>query len=206
MKYVEELMKISTRAEVFLVAPRVQVERTAQDPALGPATAPVEIVAFGDFQSNEYARFARAFGKVRDTFGDRVRIVFKHLPALGPESATIAEAAACANAQGKFWAYHDAVLAQAGPVDTARLKQVSSDVGLNRPGFDACLDRGEFGGVIRHALDDAERYAIASSPSFLVNGRLAPAPPPFLPPFDFFKRIIEEELLRQASGASPTGR
>jgi len=206
MNYVEELMKVSTRADVFLVAPRVEVDRTAQDPMLGPATAPVEIVAFGDFQSVEYARFAQAFGKVRDTFGDRIRLVFKHLPALGPESVKVAEAAACAHAQGKFWAYHDAVLAQAWPLDTARLKQVSIDVGLNRPAFDACLDRGEFGTVIRRALDDAERYAIMSSPSFLVNGRLAPTPPSFLPPFEFFKRIIEEELLRQAKGASPAGR
>jgi protein-disulfide isomerase len=206
MNYVEELMKVSTRADVFLVAPRVEVDRTAQDPTLGPAAAPVEIVAFGDFQSVEYARFAQAFGKVRDTFGDRIRLVFKHLPTLGSESVIVAEAAACAHAQGTFWAYHDAVLAQAGPLDTARLKQVSSAVGLSRPAFDACLDRGEFGNVIRHALDDAERYAITSSPSFLVNGRLAPTPPSFLPPFEFFKRIIEEELLRQARGASPAGR
>jgi protein-disulfide isomerase len=206
MNYVEELMKVSTRAEVFLAAPRVQVDGAAEDPTLGPATAPVEIVAFGDFQSVEYARFAQAFGKMRDTFGDRIRLVFKHLPALGPESVTVAEAAACAHAQGKFWAYHDAVLAQPGSLDAARLKQVSSDVGLNRPAFDACLDRGEFGRAIRHALDEAERYAIVSSPSFLVNGRLAPTPPSFLPPFEFFKRIIEEELLRQARGASPAGR
>jgi len=39
---------------------------------------------------------------------------------------------------------------------------------------------------------------VKASPSFLVNGRLAPEPPPFLPPFDFFKRIIEEELSRLA--------
>jgi protein-disulfide isomerase len=206
MNYVEELMKVATRAEVFLAAPRVQVERTAQDPTFGPAAAPVEIVAFGDFQSLEYARFAQAFGKVRDTFGDRIRLVFKHLPALGPESVSVAEAASCAHAQGKFWAYHDALLAQPGLLDAARQRQVSSDVGLNLPAFDACLDRGEFRGAIRHALDEAERYAILSSPSFLVNGRLAPTPPSFLPPFEFFKRVIEEELLRQARGASPAAR
>ena len=206
MNYVEELMKVSTRAEVFLAAPRVQVDRSAQDPALGPAAAAVEIVAFGDFQSVEYARFAQAFGRVRETFGDRIRLVFKHLPALRPESVAVAEAAACAHAQGKFWAYHDALLAQAGPVDAARLKQVSIDVGLDRPAFDACVDRVEFGSAIRHALDEAERYAIVSSPSFLVNGRLAPTPPSFLPPFEFFKRIIEEELLRQTKGAPLTGR
>ena len=205
MSYVEELMKVSTRAEVLLAPPRVRVEHTAEDVALGPATAPVEIVAFGDFQSLEYARFAQAFGKVRDAFGEKVRFVFKHLPTLGPESFSAAEAAACANAQGRFWAYHDAVVTQPGRLAPERLKQIAGGVGLDRRAFDACLDGGTLKEPIRRALQEAERYAVTASPRFLVNGWLAPPPPPFLPPFEFFKRVIEEELLRVAR-ARPGGR
>ncbi len=202
MNYVEELMKVSTRAEVFLAPPRVRVESTSQDVALGPAKAPIEIVAFGDFQSLEYARFAQAFGKVRETFGEKVRVVFKHLPALGPESFGAAEAAACANVQGRFWAYHDAIVTQPGRLDSDRLKQVAADVRLDRRAFDACLDGGTFKDAIRRSLEEAERYAVTASPRFLINGWLVPAPPPFLPPFEFFKRVIGEELARVARGAS----
>lgn len=205
MSYVEELMKISTRADVLLAPPRVRVERTSQDVALGPANAPIEIVAFGDFESLEYARFAQVFGKVRDSFGDKVRFLFKHLPALGPESLDAAEAAACANAQGRFWAFHDAVIAQPGRLGSDRLKQIAGDVGLGRPAFDACLDGGTMKDPIRRALREAEGYAVTTSPRFLVNGWLAPPSPPFLPPFEFFKRIIEEELVRVAR-AGPSGR
>ncbi len=206
MTYVEELMKISTRVDTFLEAPRVPVERSAQDVAEGPVNAPVQIVAFGDFQSARYAWFAQTFRKVRDTFGDRVRLVFKNLPALGPESAAAAEAAQCANAQGKFWPYHDALLTQTEALSSTRLQQTATAVGLNRTTFDACLDEGTFRTVIRLAMDEANRYGLQSSPSFLINGRLAPDPPPFLPPFDFFKRIIEEELSRQAKDAAKTVR
>ena len=202
MNYVEELMKISTRAEVFLVPPRIEVERTAQDAVIGPDTAPVEIVTFGDFESAEYARFALVFSRIRETYGQRVRLVFKHLPVLGPESMQIAEAAACANAQGRFWPYHDAVLGRPGPFPSDRLKQIATEVGLDRRAFDACLDGRTYSSVIRQALQEAERYAITSTPSFLVNGALAPPPPPFLPPFEFFTRVIEEELQRQARAAS----
>lgn len=201
MNYIEELMKVSTRADVFLAPPRVRVDLTAQDATLGPAAAPVDIVAFGDFQSPEYARFAAAFGKVRDTFGDRVRVVFKHLPALGPESVLAGEAAACANAQGKFWAYHDALVTQQVALRSDRLKQIAGDAGLDRRAFEGCLDRGTFTDAIRRAVAEAERYGVRSSPAFLVNGALAPAPPPFLPPFEFFKRIIEEELARRTPAA-----
>lgn len=195
MNYVEELMKVSTRAEVFLARPRVRVEPASQDVVLGPAAAAVTIVAFGDFESLAYARFGQVFGKVRETFGDRVRFVFKHLPVLGPESVDAAAAAACANAQGRFWAFHDAVVAQPGRLGSDRLKRIAGDLGLDRRSFDACLDGGTFKDSMRQALLEAERYDVTASPAFLVNGGLAPASPPFLPPFEFFKRLIEEELL-----------
>ena len=194
MTYIEELIKVSTRVDTFLAAPRVQIERAAQDATIGPASASVEIVAFGDLQSPEYARLAQAFGNVRNTFGDRIRLVFKHLPALGPESVAAAEAAACANAQGKFWEYHDRLIAQPGEVGSARLAQAATAAGIGRDTFDPCVERGQFRDAIRQAMDEADRYGIERSPSFLINGRLAPPPPPFLPPFDFFKRLIEEEL------------
>ena len=198
MNYVEELMKVSTRAEVFLAPPRVQIERAAQDAALGPEGAAVQLVAFGDFQGMAYAKFAQVFGKVRDTFGDRVRVVFKNLPVLGPDSIAAAEAAECANAQGMFWPYHNRLVAQPGRIDAARLKQTAADAGLNREAFDACVDRGAFRAMVQDAIDEAGRYGVKASPSFVVNGRLVPEAPPFLPPFDFFKRIIEEELSRLA--------
>jgi protein-disulfide isomerase len=204
MSYLEELMKVSTRSTVFLEAPRVKVERSAQDPVLGPADSPIEIVAFGDFDSAEYAQLAQAFPRVRDTFGDRVHVVFKNLPMIGPESLAIAQAAACAHAQGKFWSYHDAIIKRTGPIDSAQLKQLGRDVGVsNRGTFETCIDRDEYEPAMRRALIEAERYAIQSSPSFLVNGRLAPAPPPFLPPAEYFKRLVEEEILRQSKAAQP---
>ncbi len=202
MNYVEELMKVSTRAEVLLVAPRISVERTAQDAALGPATAPVEVVAFGDFESEGYAALARAFTQVREMFGDRLRLVFKHLPVLGPESAAVAEAAACANQQGQFWAYHDAIISQPGPFSGPRLKQIARDAKIPLAPFDACVDEGRSRPVIQQAIEEAARYGIEDSPSILVNGRLAPAPPAFLPPLQYFKRIIEEELQRQTKDAA----
>ena len=70
-------------------------------------------------------------------------------------------------------------------------------VRANRAAFDACVERRQYQSVIKDAIDEAARYGIKSVPSFLVNGRLAPDPPPFLPPFDFLKRVVEEELSRQ---------
>jgi len=193
MSYVEELKKVSTRADIVLDAPRVTIVPEKNDISLGPQTAPVDIVAFGDFQSPEYARFARSFSRVRDTFGERIRLTFRNLPTLGPESETAAEAALCANAQGKFWPFHDALVTQ-GPITLQRITDSAATAGVNRDTFNHCLERREFRDAIRAGLNEANGYGIQASPSFLVNGRLAPAPPPFLAPYDYFKLLIEEEL------------
>lgn len=200
MAFVEELMKTSTRAELRLAAPEVTIALSALDPVLGPASAPVEIVVFGDLQSPDYVRLAVAFATVRDTFGARVRIVFKMLPAFGPQSVSAAEAGACAHAQGKFWSFH-AAAAQPSVLDARRLSAIPGEAGLERRAFDECMKRGEFRDHARHGVAEASRYGITTVPSVLVNGRLAPAAPPFLPPFEYLKRLIEEELQRQAQAA-----
>jgi len=201
MSYLEELTKVSTRADTLLTPPQVEVEHAADDPALGPATAPVEIVMFGDFQSAAYARVALALPRVRDLFGARVRFVFKHFPANDPASIAAAEAAACANLQGKFWAFHDTLLGQAGALDAGRFKSVASAAGIDRSTFDPCVDREQTRDRIGLALEETRRYDLPGSGSLLVNGRLAPEPPAFLPTFEYLKRLVEEELARQARSA-----
>lgn len=201
MTYIEELIKVSTRADIVLTAPRVDVQRLADDPALGPASAAVELVIFGDFQNPTYARYALSLPRVRDLFGARLRVVFKHFPINDPASIAAAMASACANLQGKFWPFHDKLLGEAGALDAARFKTVAADVGLDRPRFDGCVDREETRDRIGQAIEETGHYALPGTPSLLVNGRLAPDPPPFLPPFAYFKRLVEEELARQAREA-----
>lgn len=201
MNYLEELTKVSTRADILIEPPTVAVERRADDPSLGTPSAPVELVMFGDFQNPTYARDALTMPRVRELFGARLRVVFKHFPADDPASVAAAEAAACANAQGKFWPFHDALLGQAGALDAARFKKVAADVGADRARFDTCVDTNAMRERIGRALEETRRYDIAGSGAVLVNGRLAPDAPAFLPPFEYFKRLVEEELARQAKQA-----
>ena len=199
MNYLEELTAVSINAELALDPPRVAVERTAQDAPLGPESAPVELVVFGDFQSADYGRFAAAFNRVRETYGDRVRLVFKHLPPPDrPAAIQAAQAAQCANLQERFWPFHDGLLSRPAVLNAFRLRQAAGEAGLDTARFDACLADGATRRTILDALEEALRYGLHASPSFLVNGRLAPEPPPFLPATEFLTRLIEEELLQES--------
>jgi protein-disulfide isomerase len=195
--FIEELSKVSTRAEILLEAPRVLIERSPEDIALGPGTAVVNIAVFADFQSAEYARLARAFSKVRETFGDRIRFVFRNRPTLDVASVAAAEAALCAHAQNRFWPYHDALVGAGG----TGIHEAAATAGLNSASFTTCVERRDFKDAIGRANAEADRYGIDAIPSVLVNGRLAPSLPPFLAPYDYFKLLIEEELGRVAAAA-----
>lgn len=203
MAYVEELVKTSTRREILLTAPTVQVQRSELDPVLGQPTAPVELTVFGDLQSPDYVRLAQVFTRVLGTYGARVRLIFKLLPAYGAQSVSAAEAGVCAHAQGRFWSFHDAA-ARPAMLDARRLKAIPEEAGLTQPAFDRCLAAGPDPARLARATAEAARYGISTTPSLLVNGRLAAPPPPFLPAYEYLTRLIEEELQRQALAARKT--
>lgn len=205
MAFIEELVKTSTRRDIVLAAPLVRVETSALDPVLGAPSAAVELVVFGDLQSPDYARLAQVFARVLGTYGTRVRLMFKLLPAFGAQSASAAEAGACAHAQGRFWAFHDAA-ARPATLDARRLRAIPAEVGLDQAAFDRCLAAGTYRGRPALATAEAARYGITATPSLLVNGRLAPPPPPFLPAAEYLSRLIEEELQRQVTAARPRPR
>jgi protein-disulfide isomerase len=202
MAYIEELVKTSTRRDIVLAAPLVRVESSALDPVLGAPSAAVDLVVFGDLQSPDYARLAQVFARVLGTYGARVRLVFKLLPAYGAQSDSAAAAGACAHEQGRFWAFHDAA-ARPATLDARRLRAIPAEAGLDQAAFDRCLAAGTYRARPEQATAEAARYGITATPSLLVNGRLAPPPPPFLPAAEYLSRLIEEELQRQVTAARP---
>lgn len=79
-------------------------------PAQGNANAPVTIVEFADFQCPFCERFYTQTEKqIIDTYvkTGKAKFIFRNYAFLGPDSTTAAEAAYCANEQGKFWQFHN---------------------------------------------------------------------------------------------------
>jgi protein-disulfide isomerase len=151
--------------------PLVQLISTDDDPARGPANAPVTIVEFTDFQCPACAAMQPVLDEVLKTYGDKVRFVVRDFPLIMHANAKkAAEAANAANAQGKFFEYTALLFKRQKALDVPSLKKYASEIGLDRARFDAALDSGSFAAEVRHDISDGEMYGIESTPTIFING------------------------------------
>ena len=192
-EYVGELRAKAT-VKVLLDPYRLDVV-AGDDPAKGPATAPVTIVEFSDFQCPYCARVGPTLKRVEEVYGEKVRIVFSDFPLLQihKDAAKAAEAGTCAAEQGKFWPLHDKLFANQAKLTVADLKQHAKDAGLDAAAFDQCLDSGKQTAEWNEDLKDGERYGVTGTPAFFVNGRLLGG----AASFEKLAEVIDEELSRK---------
>ena len=189
--YVNRL-KASTPVAMTLDPPRVAVSDGGR-PAKGPANAPVQIIEFSDFECPFCFRANPTVAQVMSTYGDRVRLVYRHLPLPNhPNARPAAEAAACANDQGRFWEYHDRLFANQSKLSTPDLKQHAADLGLDTAKFNACVDSRRFQKDVDADMDAAQLLGVSGTPHFFINGRALSG----AQPFEAFKAVIDEELQR----------
>jgi protein-disulfide isomerase len=192
--FVGELRKGGPAVRMVLDAPRFNVTVAPDDPSLGAANAPVTLVEFSDFQCPFCLRVAPTLKRLRQTYGDRIRIVWKDFPLtqIHPEAFKAAEAAHCARDQGKFWEYHDVLFANQQALQPESLKKYAADLGLNTGTFNTCLDTAKYGDRIQEQMGIGNGLGVGSTPSTFVNGRLVSG----AVPYETFAAIIDEELER----------
>jgi len=188
--------------KVLLVPPRASVE-VGNAPARGPSGAPVTIVEFSDFQCPYCSHVTGTLRRLQERYGDKIRLVYRDFPLsqIHREAAKAAEAAACANDQGKFWEMHDRLFADQQALQVEALKKSAVELGLDATAFDECLDSGRHTREWQQDQAEGARYGITATPAFFVNGRLLVG----AQPFEGFVQAIDEELQRLPA-PQPTGK
>jgi len=165
---------------------------TEGDPSIGPEDAPVTIVEFSDYQCPYCVSwYQQTFKRLLTAYPDQIRFVYRDLPLPGhPESLPSAEAANCAEEQGAYWGFHDALFSEQYPLGRSAYEQYAADLGLELAAFKACLDDHRYQDEIHADAADANRLGLNGTPSFVINGRILIG----ALPFEDFKAIIDEEL------------
>jgi protein-disulfide isomerase len=180
---------------LVLLAPvpaRAQFERTA-DPGMvkGPATAPVTIVEFSDYQCPYCKSVQPALAKILAEYDGRVRLIFKDFPlAIHDRARPAHQAARCAAASGKFWPYHDRLFAAQPQFDRERLITYAVEVGIDSETFAHCFDEARFAAAVERDVAEARAHGIRQTPTFLINDR----PLVGAQPVETFRALIDEAL------------
>jgi len=187
--YLEKL-KAEAGVVISLVDP-IQVDATG--PSKGPANAPVTIVAFSDFECPYCSKANESLDQVLETYGDKVRIVFRDFPlSFHANAKKAAEAGHCADDQGKFWEMHDKMFENQRALQVDDLKAYAKEVGVDAAKFDACLDEGKKADLVAKNMADGEAVGVTGTPAFFINGKMLAG----ALPFEEFQKVIDTELLR----------
>jgi protein-disulfide isomerase len=185
-------LKQKANVEIKLAAPmppKKEVEPTG--PSKGPENAAVTIVEFSDFQCPYCSRAAGTVQQVMENYPGKVRLVFRHFPLESHQQAPkAAEAAMCANDQGKFWEYHDALFKNQEKLGPDDLKQHAQSLGLDAAKFDQCLSSGKHGELVKKDMAAGQKVGVSGTPAFFINGMMISG----AQPLDEFKRLIDAEL------------
>jgi protein-disulfide isomerase len=169
--------------------PRVEVE--AKGPSRGPNDAKVTIVEFSDFQCPYCGKEYPVIEKVMKDYDGKVRLVFRHYPLDFHEHAEkAAEAAACAQDQGKFWELHDKMFTNQAKLAVDDLKSYAKAMGLDAGKFDKCLDSGEKKSLVEDDQKAGSAAGVNGTPAFFINGVFING----AQPYEQIKQTIDREL------------
>jgi protein-disulfide isomerase len=194
MALITELRKTGPAVAMMFDAPRRTVEVEPTDPTAGSKSAPITLIEFADFQCPYCGRVAPTIKKLQETYGDKVRLVWKDFPLtqIHPQAFKAGEAAHCAGDQGKYWEYHDRLFANQQSLMPDDLKKHAEAIGLDAGKFASCLDTSKYGERVRDGVAQGTRLGVNSTPMFYVNGRILSG----AQPYENFVAVIDEELAR----------
>lgn len=169
-------------------------------PIVGDPNAPITILEWGDYQCTFCFRFHESsLNIIHKEYVETgmVNMIFKDFPLNGPDSILAAEAAYCAEDQGKYWTYHNELYMnwageRTGWITNESLNQFAKDSGLNIEKFNSCLNEHKH----RQRVLDLEQFGkeigIDATPSFLIFNDEKIIKIRGNQPIDVFRKVIDD--------------
>ena len=175
----------------------------ADAPMLGNKNAKVALVEFTDYQCPFCGQlFTNTFPQIKKEYIDtgKVRYYVRDFPLvqIHPQAQKAAEAASCAEEQGKFWEMHDKLFANQTALQIDDLKKYAADLGLNTGNFNKCLDDGKYAQKVKDSTTAGGTYGVRGTPSTFVGkvdgNKIKGIEVSGAQPFDSFKTQIDAAL------------
>jgi protein-disulfide isomerase len=177
--------------KLALAPPRAEVPLPKNAPVLGPATAPVTMVAFTDYQCPYCHRAQNTVDQLMTRYAGKVKLVHQDFPLDGHAQAfPAARAAWCAGEQGKFWEYYKSLMTVPGDLSETDLATRATGLSLDAGSFKTCATSDRHDATIREGAEAGARLGVSGTPAYFINGRMLTG----AQPFEEFQKVIDSEL------------
>jgi len=169
-------------------------------PVLGDPNASITILEWGDYQCTFCFRFHESsLSIIHKEYIEtgKVNLVFKDFPLNGPDSVLAAEAAYCAEDQGKYWSYHDELYTnwageKTGWITDDSLNQFAINSGLDIEKFNSCLWDHKYQQRVLDLEKFGKEIGIDATPSFLIFNDEKIIKIRGNQPIDVFRKVIDD--------------
>ncbi len=153
-----------------LAPPRQSIEATKL--VRGPENARITLITFSDYQCPYCISSEKVLAEVLAKYPKDVRLVQRHFPLdqIHPFARPAAEAAMCADAQGRFWEFHDAIFALNGKIDEKSFGAIGEALGLDGKALASCISERTFKDYVTNDAKAGEAAGVTGTPAFFVNG------------------------------------
>jgi protein-disulfide isomerase len=150
----------------------------------GAEDAPVTIVEVSDFGCSHCRNFhAETLPLIKEQYINNGQVQWVTLPyALSQQTLPAANAAMCAEEQGAYAEYSEALFAQQqDPIGLTRegFLQAGEAVGLDMESFSTCLAEGRYNGLIQDNINAARDSRVSATPTFFLDGQALEGALPF---------------------------
>jgi protein-disulfide isomerase len=157
-------MSLSTKQLAVPIRPR--------DHTLGPKSAPITLVEYGDFECPSCGSAYPVLQDLLRKFEGKLLFVYRHFPLTEAHEHALlaAQAAEAADRQGRFWPMHDLLFENQDALELDDILGYAAALGLDFQSLQEALGdrsvvdhiKGDFRGGVRSGVD--------GTPGFFVNG------------------------------------
>jgi protein-disulfide isomerase len=161
------------QAQEALKTQRDQLQGAKDLPVAGNPNGNITVVEFFDYRCGYCKAVKPTFDEVVKADGN-IRVVFKEFPILGPASRTASLAAIAAHRQGKYLAYHNALMAYPNNLNDDVIFTIARQVGLDVAKLKQDMNDASVKDVIERSHKVAELLGIRGTPAFVIGAEIVP--------------------------------
>jgi protein-disulfide isomerase len=141
---------------------------------IGEPDAPVSMVLYGDYESEECVKVHKIIVKLLEEYDRKLKFNFRHFPLtqIHQHAHKAAEAAVAAAQEGKFWPMHNLIFAHYKRLGAISLREYAREAGVVSKNFLPDLVESKYGWTVRADLLEGLEKGVRNVPTIFINDRL----------------------------------